>query len=230
MSMAKPVTACGICRYAKSLWSWFDTKQHLVNASENLISFQMQVLQHKRKRWMIADLSLKMASVRQCLSFAAGLGKCAMEPGLVHNYGRLKGTNLSLRGSGFERAIDKATGRLDAELEDFIEFCWEYTFQRFSNFQGNHQMQKRTLSSVFLLALAGVSAAAPSGSAQAAKEMVPEYLGKLYTSVSDPVINGDRAEVAAKILDRSCQITLIKHAPSSSNKTGWVVENLNCSK
>lgn len=82
---------------------------------------------------MIADISLKMASVRNGLSFEACLGKCAMEPGLVHNYDRLKGTNLSLRGSGFDLAIDKATGRLDAELEGFIEFCWEYIFQRFAN-------------------------------------------------------------------------------------------------
>jgi hypothetical protein len=58
--------------------------------------------------------------------------KCLVEavrtPGLVAEYDRLRGTNLGLRGSELERAIDEATGRLDAEVLGFAEFVREWVY------------------------------------------------------------------------------------------------------
>lgn len=45
--------------------------------------------------------------------------------------GQRAASNLSLTGSGLALAIDAATGRLDADIEAFVEFCWDAVFLRF---------------------------------------------------------------------------------------------------
>lgn len=79
---------------------------------------------------MIADLQARLSTVRHCVSFDQCLFECAQDSELVINYDRLRGTNLAQRGSSLELAIDRASGRLEAELEGFIEFCWDYIFLR----------------------------------------------------------------------------------------------------
>jgi hypothetical protein len=71
-------------------------------------------------------------------------------------------------------------------------------------------------------------AAGNAGSVEAAKDMVPTFLGKLYTIVETPVVQGDRATVKAKLLDLNCTLTLVRHA--TANSSGWVVEKHDCKK
>jgi hypothetical protein len=71
--------------------------------------------------------------MRHGMSFMECLKKCINETELVANYDTLRGTNISHRSSAIDLEIDRATGRFDAEIEGFIEFCWEYIFLRFGN-------------------------------------------------------------------------------------------------
>lgn len=64
------------------------------------------------------------------------------------------------------------------------------------------------------------------GSAETARALVPNYLGKLFSVVDVPVIKGDHATVRATILNQSCDLTLVKH--HSANESGWVVEKQDC--
>ena len=41
---------------------------------------------------------------------------------LLAEFDRLRGTNLSLRGTAFELQIDFASGRFEGEMEKFVEF------------------------------------------------------------------------------------------------------------
>lgn len=82
---------------------------------------------------MISDLPAKLTSVRCGVSFAECLGSSSRNAELVANYDRLRGTNLSQKGSGLDLAIDQASGRMETELEGFIEFVWEFIFLRFGN-------------------------------------------------------------------------------------------------
>jgi hypothetical protein len=54
---------------------------------------------------------------------------CGGHPEFVANYDRLRGTNLSRKGSAFDMAIDDATGRMESEVAGFVEFCIDL-FQR----------------------------------------------------------------------------------------------------
>jgi len=82
---------------------------------------------------MISNLPEKLTSVRHGLTFASCLQSCVGNQELVSNFDRLKGTNLSLRGAPIDLAIDRAVGRLDAEIESFVEFCWDVVFLRFGD-------------------------------------------------------------------------------------------------
>lgn len=79
-----------------------------------------------------------------------------------------------------------------------------------------------------LVAITNPCAAAPSGSPDAARELVPEYLGRLYTTVETPVVVGNRATVKAKLMDLNCTLLLVRHA--TANTSGWVVEHVDCKK
>jgi hypothetical protein len=53
---------------------------------------------------------------------------CLENEELVREFDRLRGTNLSLRGSGLDLEIDRATGRLEHDFRVFLDFCkdlWE---------------------------------------------------------------------------------------------------------
>lgn len=54
---------------------------------------------------------------------------CAANRELVANYDRLRGTNLSGRGTAIDRLIDEATGRLETEAQAFFDWCVE-VFER----------------------------------------------------------------------------------------------------
>jgi hypothetical protein len=87
-------------------------------------------------------------------------------------------------------------------------------------------MKKLALLLALLTPLA--KAADAPGSAAAAKAMIPAYLGQLFTLVDTPVVKGDHATVHARILDQSCDLTLVKHP--TANESGWVVEKQACKK
>ena len=50
---------------------------------------------------------------------------CAGNGELLAHYDRLRGTNLSGRGTPIDRMIDEATGRLEAEAVGFFDWCRE---------------------------------------------------------------------------------------------------------
>jgi hypothetical protein len=58
--------------------------------------------------------------------------KCLLEaaatPGMLVEYDRLNGTNLARRGTPLDLAIDQATGRMEAEIEGFVEFVRTYIY------------------------------------------------------------------------------------------------------
>lgn len=54
----------------------------------------------------------------ECVTVAAS------NPDLVANFDRLNGSNLSLSGSPLDLAIDQATGRLKADMQDFLNFVY----------------------------------------------------------------------------------------------------------
>lgn len=47
------------------------------------------------------------------------------QPGLLEEFDRLRGTNLSLRGTPLDLQIDLACNRLDHDLQVFVEFARE---------------------------------------------------------------------------------------------------------
>lgn len=64
------------------------------------------------------------------MTFSEVLTECLRNKPLLKEYDRLRGTNLSLKGSGLDLQIDQATGRLAVELKDFVEFVYEYIYTR----------------------------------------------------------------------------------------------------
>lgn len=77
-------------------------------------------------------LALKLRCVRHGVSFYECLMTNAATTGLVAEFDRLHRTNLLQRGTPIERMIDKATGRMNQDVEKFIDFVWEFVFLRFS--------------------------------------------------------------------------------------------------
>lgn len=75
--------------------------------------------------------SARWLAERHGLSFAAVVQQAARNAELVANFDRLTGSNLSLRGSRLDLLIDQSSGRLDAELERFVQFVWHAIFLRF---------------------------------------------------------------------------------------------------
>lgn len=49
---------------------------------------------------------------------------------LLAEFDRLKGTNLSLRGTALDLKIDFASGRFEPEIEQFVEFMKECVWDR----------------------------------------------------------------------------------------------------
>lgn len=66
----------------------------------------------------------------QDLAFVRCLHASAGNAELVANYDRLRGTNLSLRGAPIDLEIDRASGRLEADLSGFVDFVYEVIYTR----------------------------------------------------------------------------------------------------
>ena len=64
------------------------------------------------------------------MTFYGCLMECARNQELIKEFDRLRGTNLSLRGSPIEIEIDKSTGKLDSDLKLFVDFVWECVWRR----------------------------------------------------------------------------------------------------
>jgi hypothetical protein len=64
------------------------------------------------------------------VSYMDCLMECAGTPELVAEFDRLRGANLSRRGSGLDLEIDRATGRLNADMQAFCEFVYECVYAR----------------------------------------------------------------------------------------------------
>lgn len=71
-----------------------------------------------------------LAATRKNISFTDVLMECAGDKSLVAEFDRLAETNLSQKGTALDLEIDKATGRLDSDLEKFVLFCWDSVFIR----------------------------------------------------------------------------------------------------
>lgn len=59
------------------------------------------------------------------MTFEQFLLQCADNHELIANFDRLHGTNLLLKGKVIEVMVDKASGRLDSDVEKFVEFIYE---------------------------------------------------------------------------------------------------------
>ena len=57
--------------------------------------------------------------------------QCLENKELVENFDRLRGTNLSGKGSPIERQIDVASGRQESDLKLFAEFIFDCVLKRF---------------------------------------------------------------------------------------------------
>lgn len=56
--------------------------------------------------------------------------ECAKDKVLVAEFDRLRGTNLSLRGTGLDVQIDVASGRLEQDVAQFVQFVKDCIWDR----------------------------------------------------------------------------------------------------
>ena len=85
----------------------------------------------KRRRTLVPGSTPgKPPPIEDTMTFYGCLMECANNQELVKEFDRLRGTNLSLRGSPIEIEIDKSTGRLDHDLKLFVDFVWECVWRR----------------------------------------------------------------------------------------------------
>lgn len=64
------------------------------------------------------------------VTFADCIRACLDSPELLEHLDRLRGTNLSRRGSPLELAVDDATGRTGADLAVFLDFVKDCIWDR----------------------------------------------------------------------------------------------------
>lgn len=63
----------------------------------------------------------------------------------IAEFDRLTGSNLSLKGSPIERAIDEASGRQKADLTKFIDFVYKHVWKPFLDANGAGEPPKTGL-------------------------------------------------------------------------------------
>ena len=66
--------------------------------------------------------------MKRQVTFAEFVFLCAEDKGLVREFDRLTGSNLSMIGTGLDLMIDRATGRTAEGLEQFIAFVHEFVW------------------------------------------------------------------------------------------------------
>lgn len=69
----------------------------------------------------------------------------------------------------------------------------------------------------------------PEKNTDAIEDLVPIYLGRLFTIVDAPVVNGNSATVHATILNRSCNLTLVKRVLENESSR-WILTEQDCKK
>lgn len=60
------------------------------------------------------------------MTFEECLLECGKNAEMVKQFDRLRGTNLQLKGSPLELAVDDASGRLQSDVTLFSAFVYEY--------------------------------------------------------------------------------------------------------
>lgn len=60
---------------------------------------------------------------QRTMPLAQWLGICVHSDEIIAQYDRLKGTNLSRKGSGLSILIDDTTGKYDSDAKAFLDFC-----------------------------------------------------------------------------------------------------------
>ncbi len=60
------------------------------------------------------------------MTFIETVRICLKTPELVSEYDRLRGSNLSRKGTGLDLLIDDSTGRTKDEMRGFVQFVWEH--------------------------------------------------------------------------------------------------------
>ena len=59
------------------------------------------------------------------MTFIEAVRTCLGTPELVSEYDRLRGSNLSRKGTGLDLLIDDSTGRTQEEMGEFVQFVWD---------------------------------------------------------------------------------------------------------
>lgn len=62
------------------------------------------------------------------ISFRDCLMACAANKDLVAEFDRLSGSNLSMKGTPIDLAIDESTGRQAKEAKEFVKFVHEFVW------------------------------------------------------------------------------------------------------
>lgn len=62
------------------------------------------------------------------MTFEQCLMECAGTPGLIAEFDRLTGSNLSMRGAPINVMVDDATGKTDEDLRKFVAFVLEFVW------------------------------------------------------------------------------------------------------
>jgi len=62
------------------------------------------------------------------MTFEDCLTKCVGNKELVQQFDRLTGSNLCHQGVPVDLAVDKATGRIDSEFMNFVDFVFEFVY------------------------------------------------------------------------------------------------------
>lgn len=64
------------------------------------------------------------------MTFPECVRECAANRELLAEFDRLKGTNLSLRGTGLDLQIDIHSGRLEQDVQEFVYFVEDVVWNR----------------------------------------------------------------------------------------------------
>lgn len=84
-------------------------------------------------------LPVRLQLSRHGVTFYACIMECFDVPELIENFDRLWGCNLCQKGAPINLMVDKATGRMQHDMKEFVEFVWEYVFLRFGENENNKE-------------------------------------------------------------------------------------------
>lgn len=72
------------------------------------------------------------------MTFTECVQECWRNRELVAEFDRLKGTNLSLKGSPIETEIDLQSGRFESDMDQFFDFVYDTVWSRIPRENGKN--------------------------------------------------------------------------------------------